>query len=195
MPLPYTSSAVETERLVLRPFEAGDLDALFASYSDPDVVRFLYEEPRSVELTRSLLERRMRFRTIAGDGDTASFAISHRSDGSVVGDCMVRLLSATHRQAEVGFVLHPDHHGRGYATEAAREMVRIAFEELEAHRVVGRLEARNAASARVLERLGMRREAHLVENEWIKGEWQSEVVYAILDREWRAPEGGPAADG
>ena len=51
--------------------------------------------------------------------------------------------------------------------------------------LVGRLEPRNAPSARVLERLGMRREARLVENEWVKGEWQSEDVYAILDREWR----------
>ena len=54
------------------------------------------------------------------------------------------------------------------------------------HRVVGRLEARNAASARVLERLGMRQEAHMIEHEYVKGEWQSEVVYALLDREWRA---------
>jgi RimJ/RimL family protein N-acetyltransferase len=52
------------------------------------------------------------------------------------------------------------------------------------HRVIGRTEARNAASARVLEKLGMRLEAQLVENEWVKGEWQSELVYAILDREW-----------
>jgi RimJ/RimL family protein N-acetyltransferase len=53
------------------------------------------------------------------------------------------------------------------------------------HRVVGRVEARNAASARVLERLGMRQEAHMIENEYLKGEWQSEIVYALLDREWR----------
>ena len=52
--------------------------------------------------------------------------------------------------------------------------------------MIGRLEPRNAPSAKVLERLGMRLEAHLVENEWVKGEWQSELVYAILEREWRA---------
>ena len=65
-------------------------------------------------------------------------------------------------------------------------MLTFAFEVYDLHRVCGRLEARNAASARVLERLGMRREAHLVENEWVKDEWQSEFVYAILEREWRA---------
>jgi RimJ/RimL family protein N-acetyltransferase len=67
-----------------------------------------------------------------------------------------------------------------------RPLLRIAFERMGLHRVVGRLDARNTASARVLEKLGMRREAHLVENEWVKDEWQSEVVFAILDREWRA---------
>ena len=65
-------------------------------------------------------------------------------------------------------------------------MLRLAFDELGLHRVIGRTEARNVGSARVLEKLGMRREARLVENEWVRGEWQSEFVYAILDREWRA---------
>jgi RimJ/RimL family protein N-acetyltransferase len=193
VPMPYTSSPIETGRLLLRPFEAADLDALFEIYSREDVVRFLYEGPRSRDEARALLERRMRMRTIDGDGDAASFAIALPPDGVLVGDCMVCLVSASHRQGEVGFVLHPDHQGRGYATEAGREMVRIAFEELQLHRVVGRLEARNTASSRVLERLGMRLEARLIENEWIKSEWQSELVYAVLDREWRAQQEARAA--
>ena len=65
-------------------------------------------------------------------------------------------------------------------------MLRIGFEELGLHRIAGRLDARNEASARVLERLGMRREAHLVENEFVKGEWTDELVYAMLEQEWRA---------
>jgi RimJ/RimL family protein N-acetyltransferase len=83
-------------------------------------------------------------------------------------------------------VFNPDHHGHGYATEAARALLRLAFGEFGFHRVIGRIEARNTASAGVLERLGMRQEAHLIENEYVKGEWQSETVYAILAREWRA---------
>jgi RimJ/RimL family protein N-acetyltransferase len=87
---------------------------------------------------------------------------------------------------EVGYIVHPDHQGRGYATEVAERLLGIGFEVLGLHRIIGRLEARNRASARVLEKLGMRREAHFVENEWVKGEWQSEVMFAILDREWAA---------
>jgi RimJ/RimL family protein N-acetyltransferase len=86
--------------------------------------------------------------------------------------------------------VHPDHQGLGYATEMARPLLRIAFEDLGLHRVTGALDARNAASARVLEKLGMRREAHLVENAFVKGEWQSELIYAILATEWRAADEG-----
>ena len=75
--------------------------------------------------------------------------------------------------------------GRGDATEAGRRSRQVGFEDMGFHRVIGRAEPRNAASVRVLEKLGMRLEAHLVENEWVKGEWQSERVYAMLDREWR----------
>ena len=101
--------------------------------------------------------------------------------------------SEEHRIGEVGYLFNPAHAGRGYATEASRALLQVGFEELGLHRIIGRLDVRNAASARVLERLGMRREAHFVQNEWLKGEWTDELVYAMLDREWRALT--RAADG
>jgi RimJ/RimL family protein N-acetyltransferase len=85
------------------------------------------------------------------------------------------------RQGDIGFVFHPAYHGKGYAFEAAREMLRLGVERVRFRRIEGRCDARNGASARLMERLGMRREAHFVENEW-----GSELVYAILAREWRA---------
>jgi RimJ/RimL family protein N-acetyltransferase len=97
---------------------------------------------------------------------------------------MLRYASATHQQVEIGYVLHPDAQGQGFATEASRALVDLAFRELDAHRVFGRIDARNLASGRVLERLGMRREAHLVSNEWVKGEWTDEAIYAVLASEW-----------
>jgi RimJ/RimL family protein N-acetyltransferase len=107
-----------------------------------------------------------------------------RDTGDVVGDVALWLVSEEHRTGEVGFVLKPEFTGHGYATEMAAEMLRVGFDEVGLHRVVGRLDARNAGSAAVLERLGMRREALLVDNEWVKGEWTSELDYALLADEW-----------
>jgi RimJ/RimL family protein N-acetyltransferase len=121
---------------------------------------------------------------IAKVGDGLNLAAVTADGGELVGDMSLMWRSEEHRMGEVGYLLHPAATGRGYATEAARALLRIGFEELGWHRIIGRIDARNAASARVLERLGMRREAHLVENEWLKGEWTDEVVYAMLEREW-----------
>ena len=177
---------LETERLRLRPFVPGDLDAMYEIYSDPGVVRYLYEPERSRAQVAELLARKAGKTLLEAEGDGLSVAVVRRDDGHLVGDVSLVWVSESHRQGEIGFVMHPAHHGRGYATEAARPLLAFAFETLGLHRVVGRTEARNAGSARVLEKLGMRREAHLVENEWVKDEWQSELDYAILAREWRA---------
>ncbi len=104
--------------------------------------------------------------------------------GRLVGELVLFLRSREHRRGEVGYVLHPDFWGRGLATEGANALLEIAFDTLDLHRVIARLDARNAASAAVLERLGMRREAVLVEHTWFKGEWSTEADYAILQDEW-----------
>ena len=97
--------------------------------------------------------------------------------------------SKEHEQGEVGYVFDTAYHGRGYATEAVGALLRLGFEGLGLHRIAGHLDARNTASARVLERAGLRREAHLVENEFVKGEWTDELIYGILRREWAARQG------
>jgi RimJ/RimL family protein N-acetyltransferase len=178
--------AIETQRLRLRPFVGGDLDALFAYQSRDDVTRYLYWGARSHEEVRTALELKMTATAIRAEGDFLALAAESASTGEIVGDVVLGLVSEEHRTGEIGFIVHPDHHGNGYATEAAEPLLRIAFEQLGLHRVIGSVEARNTASARVLEKLGMRREAHLVENEFVKGEWQSGLVFAILDREWAA---------
>jgi RimJ/RimL family protein N-acetyltransferase len=177
---------LDGERVRLRPFTADDFDALLAIQSRADVARWLYWEPRSADEVRAALDRKIRGTSFQRDGDSLSFAVVLKETSDVIGDGSLFMVSAEHRQGEIGFVFHPDHHGRGYATETARLLLRLAFEEFGLHRVIGRLEPRNEASARVLGRLGMRKEAHFVENEFVKGEWQSELVYALLDHEWRA---------
>jgi RimJ/RimL family protein N-acetyltransferase len=176
---------LETERLTLRPFEPGDLEALYQMHSDAGVARWLRNEARTLEETRDLLERKIAGAALEEEGQWLGAAGVLRETSELVADLALYWQSEEHKQGELGFVVHPRHQGRGYATEAARPLLDFAFETLGLHRVVGTLEARNAASARVLEKLGMRREGHLVETEWIKGEWQSELVYAVLNREWR----------
>lgn len=178
-----------TERLSLRPFRADDVDAFHAIQSRPDVVRYLYWEPRSREQSEEMLGRRTRQVAIEREGDGLHLAVELREGGTLIGHFNLHYVSAEHRTGEIGFVMHPDHHGHGYAQEAARVMLRLGFEELGLHRIIGRCDARNSNSARLMERLGMRREAHLRENEFVKGEWTDEFAYAILEQEWRALAG------
>ena len=177
---------IETERLVLRLVDAGDLEAVHAYQSREDVARYLYWGPRSLDEAGASLEQKIASRAIHSEGDVLTLAVVSKKHDRLIGDFILQLVSSLHRQGEIGYIIHPDFAGNGFATEAGRVLLAIAFVDLRLHRVVGRTEARNTASARVLEKLGMRREAHLVENEWVKDEWQSELVYAILDREWRA---------
>jgi len=177
---------IETERLLLRRYEPGDFEALLAIQSRADVNRWLYSEARSPDEVRDILGRKLGETGLGDEGDTLSAACVRRDTGELIGGCMLHWISREHRLGEIGFIFHPDHHGQGFATEAARPLIDFGFGVCGLHRIIGRLEARNAASARVLEKLGMRREALLVENEWVKGEWQSELDYALLEREWRA---------
>jgi RimJ/RimL family protein N-acetyltransferase len=186
---------IATERLLLRPFEPGDLDALVAIHGDPEVVRYLYWGVRDREELRGVLEEKATRTVIAREGDGLNLAVVVAATGELAGDMSLMWRSEEHRMAEVGYIFNPAHAGRGYATEAARALLRLGFEDLGLHRIIGRLDARNTASARVLERLGMRREAHLVENEFVQGEWTDEVVYAILDREWAAASRSDVAAG
>jgi RimJ/RimL family protein N-acetyltransferase len=175
---------VETSRLTLRPFVDSDFAAMHAMRSDAEVARYLYGEPLSADETRSLLALKMAAPSWGREGDWLSVAAVERASGVTVGDVSLRWVSERDRTAEIGFTFDPQHQGKGFATEGARTLVDWVFTSAGFHRVIGRTVARNSASARVLEKLGMRLEAHFVENEWVKGEWQSELVYSILEREW-----------
>jgi RimJ/RimL family protein N-acetyltransferase len=177
---------LRTARLNLRPYVADDLDALYDIQSRPEVTRYLLYDVRNRDQVRGILEQR-----IQADGperDAVDLAVVLPDTGALIGDVVLFLRSKENRQGEIGYLFHPDYGGRGYATEAARMLLRLGFEDYGLHRIIGRIDARNTASARVLERLGMRREAHFVQNEIVKGEWSDEVVYAMLEDEWRSQQ-------
>jgi RimJ/RimL family protein N-acetyltransferase len=183
---------IRTPRLALRPFTRDDLDAVHTYVSDPEVVRFLYWEVAADRATaRKMLDGKIGHWSLDEAGQSLILAVERvepPGDGVLIGEVVLKWLSREHRQGEVGFVVTPAHQGHGYAAEAARAVLALAFGDLGLHRVIGRCDPRNTASARVMERLGMRREAHFVQNEIFKGEWGDEYVYAMLAAEF-APSG------
>ncbi len=117
-------------------------------------------------------------------GEWFQFALEARSDGILVGDLALKVDADEPREAEVGFTLAPAQQGKGYGTEALTALLDYAFEAFGLHRVVAVTDALNAPAAALLERVGMRREGHFVENVFFKGAWGSELGFALLEREW-----------
>ena len=177
---------IRTERLLLRPYAHGDVDALYAYQRLPEVHRYLYTEPRTRTEVEELVAARADKAVLTEAGQAMTLVASLAETGELVGDCVLFWRSQEHEQGEVGYVFNPAYRGRGLATEAVGALLRLGFEGMGLHRIAGHLDARNTASARVLERAGLRREAHLVENEFVKGEWTDEVIYGILRSEWKA---------
>lgn len=179
----FADYRAETGRLVLRPYALTDFEAFHDLHGRDDVARYLPWETRDEQASRAALERHQTV-VLENDSDGMTLAAFDKESGRLVGEFVLFLRSVEHRGGEVGYVLHPDFWGRGMATEGARAMLEIGFGLLGMHRIIARIDARNTGSAAVLERLGMRREALLVKNEWFKGEWGDEADYAILDEEW-----------
>ena len=181
---------LRTGRLVLRAFVPEDADALHGFHSDAEAVRYVPFAPRTREQTAAVLQRKIAHTALRQEGDLLELAVVRADDEALIGDVLLALRSQLHQTLEVGYLFAPAAGGRGYATEAVRALVELAFTTFGARRVTARLDARNRPSAALLERLGFRLEAHLVENEWFKGELASELDYAVLAREWPGPAAG-----
>lgn len=145
---------LRTERLELRPHTADDLDDLLLFHSDPEVVRWTPWPVRNRDATREALARKLAQDRLTEEGQWLVLAVADPADDTVVGEGLLKWESAEHRQGEIGFALRRDRWGRGLATEVTRELLRLGFDELGLHRIVGVCAEQNAGSARVLERAG-----------------------------------------
>jgi RimJ/RimL family protein N-acetyltransferase len=177
---------VRAGRLLLRPLTAADEDALLSYRCRPDVCRYLPFEPMDRDEIRRRMLTQWHSTALTDEGQAVTLGVELAATGALIGDVVLFWHSRTHRGGEIGYVLHPDHRGHGYATEAAQALLRLGFEDLGLHRIVARLDERNEDSARLLRRLGMRQEARLVRNELFKGEWSTELDFAMLADEWPA---------
>ena len=179
---------LRTARLLLRPLTVEDTDALLSYRSLEEVCRFVPFEPMNRETIMERLEGRWAQTAFTADNAGVILGVELADGARLVGDVTLFQWSELHRCAELGWILDPAHSGHGYATEAAAELMRLGFQELGLHRIVARVDARNDPSLRLAERLGMRREAHLIENEWFKGGWSDEIDFAMLETEWRSDQ-------
>ena len=181
--------AFETERLILRKFALKDWRDLKAYVLLEEVTRYDYEYPSSDEELRSLVD------TFASD--VGYWAVCLKESGRLIGHVVcTRKHPADLRTWELGYMFNPAFHGKGYATEACRRVLEHVFADLGAHRVEAGCDPRNIASWRLLERLGMRREAHRLKAVFLrrtpKGDpiWWDSYEYAILEEEWTAQHRG-----
>jgi RimJ/RimL family protein N-acetyltransferase len=175
---------IRTERLLLRRFVIDDLDDFHAYHGLPEVARYLYRAPRSIDRSRQMLARAAEL-TFDGENDELVLAVQTVGSTTVIGEVVLKWANERAQQAEVGYIFHPAAAGRGYATEAAKAMLQLGFEHYGFHRIFARLDAENTASAAVCRRLGMRQEAHLIDNDLRGDGWGSELNFAILRREWK----------
>jgi RimJ/RimL family protein N-acetyltransferase len=175
---------IVTDRLILRPFRAGDLPAFVAYRRAPDVARYQSWDTTyaMADAERFLAEQRqVAFGT---PGPWVQLAAVDRGSGTLCGDCAVRVLDQQPATAEIGVTFAPQHQGSGLASEALGAVIASLFEQHDLHRVYAQADDRNVAVHRLLERLGLRCEARLVDADWFKGEWTTLRVYAVLRREW-----------
>jgi RimJ/RimL family protein N-acetyltransferase len=167
----------QTERLVLRGFEASDWPAVLEYQSDPRYVRFYPWTHRTEEDVRAFLQMFLDYQ--CEDPRTKfQLAIVLLEGNRLIGNCGFRAQNVDATEGEIGYELDPRYWGHGYATEAARAMLRFGFESFGARRITATVIAENHASIRVLEKLGMQEEQRIRNNEWMKGRWWDTVIYA-----------------
>lgn len=182
---PTLSFPLRTARLELRPFQMGDLEAMHAYHALPEVARYLYWEARDYAGSEQALQKRCNDHSLQKDDDALCLAVILSASQQLIGEVTLFLRSVEHQQGEIGYIFNPAFAGQGYATEATRRLLELGFQHYNFHRLYARCEAENIASYRLMERLAMRREAHMLQNEWVKGAWSSELLYALLQSEWR----------
>ena len=179
------SLPIATERLLLRSFAASDFDAYAEYHTLPLLQRHFDRPARDRNECRAALNAACRQYRLTRPGDTLTLAVTRTADEALIGEVSLTWTDATAAQAELGFVLNPRFARRGYAAEAVRAVIEFGFENFAFHRIFVRCAARNSAAVKLLKGLGLRLEAHFREHALYRGEWDDELLFAVLEREWQ----------
>ena len=180
---------IETARLLLRETRPEDEDDVHEYASDPCVSRYESWGPNTREKTHEVVARRLKAQQ-EWPRDEIDLAVELKSEHRVIGTMKLHIKDHEKSSAYIGYVFNRRYWNHGYATEAARALLNSAFRDFNLHRIWATCDTRNVASSRVMEKLGMRREAHFVKDAFQKGEWCDSYLYAILADEWFTVTGG-----
>jgi len=174
---------IQSNRLILRPITAEDAEAVFGYRSNAVVNQFQGWIPETIADVHDFIRNKVSL--VIDQPDTwFQLAIIKKDNGELIGDIGIHFLESDSLQVEIGFTLDCNQHGKGFATEALTEILKFLFLKLNKHRVIASIDPRNEKSIRVVERLGMRKEAHFRKSLLINNEWVDDLVYAILKEEW-----------
>ncbi len=186
----FAPTTLTTPRLLLRPLTDADVSAIFAIFSDPEVMRY-WSSPPLTELSEA---HEMILHALHGyqTGDSLRLGIERRSDGVLMGTCTLFHHHAASRRAEIGYAQGRPYWGAGYMHEALSALIDHAFGPLGLHRLEADIDPLNTASARTLERLGFQKEGHLRERWLVAGVFSDTGWYGLLRHEWRGNAGGGA---
>jgi RimJ/RimL family protein N-acetyltransferase len=176
----FDSLPIATGPLVIRRVAPDDLHDLSEYCSDEEVARYQFWEPEMVSPAAILAEQG----TVRLGDPGVPLMLAIVMNGKMIGDCQLTITSAEDQQAEIGFALNPRHWGRGYATKAVVAALGFGFRGLGMHRICASVDVRNERSWRLMERVGMRREAHFLHDCLDRGQWIDDYVYAMLAHEW-----------
>ena len=179
-----TELTLKTDNLILRPFERSDLDDVLSYYSLPEVQRYLDWKARDRSEAKTAFDAMRKQTRLTRPGDILTLAVVRKADGAVMGHVSLRWTDATAGQGEIRFAIGPAYRRRGYATEAVKAVMTLAFERFRMHRIFAITAGQNQASAKLLRSIGMRLEAHYREHALFMGEWDEELHFAVLAREW-----------
>jgi len=176
--------SIAINRIVLREFKESDWMDVHEYACDPEVSRYMEWGPNTEDETRTFIQRALGWQK----EDPRRFyelAVTNADDGAVIGAAGIRMTEAPFDQADVGYCYHKKVWGQGTATEVCKALLKFGFEELDLHRIVAKCDADNVGSARVLQKSGMRQEAHFVKDLYAKGAWRDTLLFAILQEEWQ----------
>ena len=176
---------IDTERLVLRGFKRTDIDELAGFYGLPEAQRYLDLKARNKADVKSALEAMRQQTRLTRPGDTLTLAVERKADARLIGHVSLIWTDATAAQAELRFFFDPAVRRQNYGAETLHTLLDVGFDVFSFHRVFARCGGKSQGSARLLKDLGMRLEAHYREHALFQGEWDEELHFAILDREWK----------